>query len=74
MKDGFVKVAAATPVIKVADVGVNTKSIIDCMEKAAENGAKVLVFPDGINDYEKVSGTIVSFAIIQGDDVGEIVV
>jgi NAD+ synthase (glutamine-hydrolysing) len=46
MKDGFVKVAAATPVIKVADVEFNTKNIIECMEKAAEQGTKVLAFPE----------------------------
>ena len=46
MKDGFVKVAAATPVIRVADVEFNTKSIIECIEKASEKGTKVLAFPE----------------------------
>ena len=35
---------------------------------------KVRVVPDGINAYEQVAGKSVSFAIIKGDDVGEIVV
>lgn len=46
MKNGFVKVAAATPDIRVADVEFNTQNIINVMEEAQENGAKILVFPE----------------------------
>ena len=46
MKNGFVKVAAATPDIRVADVEFNTQNIINAMEKAQKNGAKILVFPE----------------------------
>lgn len=46
MKNGFVKVAAATPDIRVADVEFNTQNIINAMEEAQENGAKMLVFPE----------------------------
>lgn len=46
MKNGFVKVAAATPDIRVADVEFNTQNIINVMEEAQKNGAKILVFPE----------------------------
>ena len=46
MKIGFVKVAAATPDIRVADVEFNTQNIINAMEEAQKNGAKILVFPE----------------------------
>ena len=46
MKNGFVKVAAATPDIRVADVEFNTQNIINAMEEVQKNGAKILVFPE----------------------------
>ena len=46
MKNGFVQVAAATPDIRVADVEFNTQNIINAMEEAQKNGAKILVFPE----------------------------
>ena len=46
MKNGFVKVAAATPDIRVADVEFNTQNIINAMEETQKNGAKILVFPE----------------------------
>ena len=46
MKNGFVKGAAATPDIRVADVEFNTQNIINAMEEAQKNGAKILVFPE----------------------------
>ena len=41
---GFVKVCAATPEIRVADVQFNKNSIIGCI--AASRGAQVIVFPE----------------------------
>lgn len=46
MRHGFVKVAAITPKIKVADTGYNAKEITKEIEKALEKGAKILVFPE----------------------------
>ena len=46
MKDGFIKVAAASPVIKVADAGYNADKIIECVKTADEKGVKILVFPE----------------------------
>ncbi len=46
MKDGFVKVAAASPVIRVADCDYNADRVIETIEKAEALGVKVLVFPE----------------------------
>ena len=46
MRDGFVKVAAGTPKIKVADCEYNAGQIIALMKGAAEQGVKVLVLPE----------------------------
>lgn len=46
MKHGFVKVAAITPDMRVADVEYNIEQICRRMEEAVEAGAKVLVFPE----------------------------
>lgn len=46
MRHGFVKVAAVTPKIKVADPNYNAKVISKGIEEAAERGAKVIVFPE----------------------------
>ena len=46
MKDGFLKVAAAAPEIRVADPAYNTDKIIDCIGEAKEAGVKLLVFPE----------------------------
>lgn len=46
MKDGFIKIAAATTSIRVADTIFNAQMIISSAEEAAENGAKVIVFPE----------------------------
>jgi len=46
MRHGFIKTAAVTPDIRVADVRWNTEQIIHLMNKAAEKGAKIIVFPE----------------------------
>ncbi len=46
MRHGFVKVAAATPDIKVADVAFNTNEICKLMKETWEQGAKIVVFPE----------------------------
>ena len=46
MKHGFVKVAAATPDIRVADVRYNEEKICEAIQKAADFHAKILVFPE----------------------------
>lgn len=46
MKDGFVTVAAATPVITVADCNANTQAILECIHQAYRAGAKIIVLPE----------------------------
>lgn len=46
MKHGFVKVAAVTPDIKVADPVYNAGQICKEIEVAYEKGAKIIVFPE----------------------------
>jgi|GEM_PF-107446 len=46
MKDGFLRTAAATPKIRVADPQYNAKQIIELMEQGESRGVKVMVFPE----------------------------
>ena len=46
MRNGFIKVACATPKIKVCDVKHNVREITKLMVDAEDNGAKVIVFPE----------------------------
>lgn len=46
MKYGFIKVAAATPKIKVADPAYNTEEILKIIDETEKNGASILVFSE----------------------------
>ena len=46
MRDGFVKVAAGTPKIRVADCDHNAEQIIALVKEAAAQGVKVLALPE----------------------------
>ena len=46
MKQGFVKVAAATPDIRVAAVEYNAGQICHMIDEAVNEGAKIIVFPE----------------------------
>ncbi len=46
MQNGFIKAAAVTPKIKVADPKYNGTEICRLMEEAAQKGAKIIVFPE----------------------------
>ena len=46
MKDGFIKVASATPKIAVADCIFNKNSIIQLMQETSKTEAKLTVFPE----------------------------
>ena len=46
MKYGFVKVAAATPHIRVADTQFNTQQIVEQISLAGKEGAELVVFPE----------------------------
>ena len=46
MKDGFLRTAAATPKIRVADPRYNAKQIIELMEQGESRGVRVMAFPE----------------------------
>ena len=46
MKDGFIKVGAGTPEIRVADTEFNADRIIECVKEAAEKGVRLLCLPE----------------------------
>ena len=46
MRPGFIKVAALTPKVTVADTQANRKEICRLMDEAEAKGAKILVFPE----------------------------
>mgnify|MGYP002647945011 CR=1 FL=1 len=46
MKQGFVKVAAVTPNMRVADVEYNVNEICRMIDETTEQGAKVIAFPE----------------------------
>ncbi len=46
MRDGFIKVAAGTPKIRVADCDYNAGQIIALMKEAAAQGVKALALPE----------------------------
>lgn len=46
MQDGFIKVAAVTPKIKVADPQYNAEEICSKLQEAVDNHAKIIVFPE----------------------------
>ena len=48
MKDGFLRVAAATPDVSVADIAHNVTNIIARIKEANSRDAKVVVFPEHV--------------------------
>ena len=46
MKDGFLKAAALSPALRVADCAYNVRQITDALRKAAARGVKLAVFPE----------------------------
>ena len=46
MKDGFIKVAAGTPEVRVADCEFNAASILKTIESAELQGVKILALPE----------------------------
>ena len=46
MRDGYVRVAAITPSVRVADTVYNAKVISDRVREASERGARIIVLPE----------------------------
>ena len=45
-KSDFIRAAAVSPALKVANTSYNTEQIIDCARRAADSGAAVILFPE----------------------------
>ena len=43
---GYIKVAAATPSLRVADCEYNSRQIVAMMERAASQGVKIMALPE----------------------------
>ena len=50
MRDGFLRVAAATPEVKVADVQFNREGDLPADRRGREKKAKIMVFPGALSD------------------------
>jgi NAD+ synthase (glutamine-hydrolysing) len=49
---GYVRAAVVTPELRVADVTFNTRATLDALEKVAEGGSQIAVFPElGLTGY-----------------------
>lgn len=48
MKDGYIKVAAVTPQVTVADVKENTREILKVIREAAAQKAKLLYYRSSV--------------------------
>ncbi len=46
MRDGFIKVALASPFVQVSDVVANVDGIKDVIERAAKGGARLVLLPE----------------------------
>ena len=46
MLDGFIRVAAASPKVRVGDVDYNVAETVSLARKAASNDCAVVVFPE----------------------------
>ena len=46
MLDSFIRVAAATPEVRVGDTVLNSTKIIEAVKKAAKNDCGIIVFPE----------------------------
>ncbi len=52
MRDGFIRVAAATPALRVADCNYNAGKTIDLMREAERQSVSLVVFPElGLSGY-----------------------
>lgn len=63
MKDGFIKAAAASPMIKVADTDHNADKVIECIKDAYAKGVKLIVFPEltltGASCYDLIGHSVI---------------
>ena len=70
MIDGYLRVAVATPEIRVADVPWNRDRIIDCCREAAAAGAGLVVLPELCLTGYTCSDLFLSQTLLQAADDG----
>lgn len=70
MKDGFIKVAAVTPTVEVANVEHNVNEIIKYSWKASNEGAKIIVFPELCLTGYTCQDLFLSSVLIEGARMG----
>lgn len=46
MRDGFIKIAAVTPAVEIADAAANARAIVNGAVRAEGMGAKLIIFPE----------------------------
>jgi len=66
MKDGFIKVAAGTPDIRVADCEYNKNSILTLIKEAEDKGVKILALPELCLTGYTCSDLFLQQALIKG--------
>jgi NAD+ synthase (glutamine-hydrolysing) len=66
MHDGFIRVAAATPVIQVADCPGNADHIIQLIQEAADRDVQLIVFPELVLTGYTCSDLFLSRTLQQG--------
>ncbi len=61
MKNGYLKIGAYTPEVKVCDVDFNTEAIINGINEALVQGVEVLAFPE-LSLTSKTAGELLNFS------------
>lgn len=70
MKDGFIRVAAVTPKIKVADPEYNAQQMIELMNQGYARGVKLMVFPELCLTAYTCSDLFFQSALLEGAKKG----
>ena len=67
---GLIRTAAAVPVVKVADTGHNAESICTLAEKAYENKASIVVFPELCTTGHSCGDLFRQTLLVEGAEAG----
>ena len=67
---GLIRTAAAVPVVKVADTGYNAESICTLAEKAYENKASIVVFPELCTTGHSCGDLFRQTLLVEGAEAG----
>ena len=70
MRDGFIKVAAGTPQIRVADCRYNAEQIFTLMREADKQGVRVLALPELCLTGYTCGDLFLQDTLLRGAEVG----